>query len=279
MNQGRVTLYLIKCFERFRRGWGSAAGGRRFPVPVSGQAQQRRGQDVQSEQSAHPGPQNVRATPRQDPNARQPPGQKQGQAPGRSIQEQQGRGQSMHPLLFDPHNILETWVSPGPSPRAPQTQNASGHSPAHEQPAYPGHEQRLGQGQQERGQNIHSLPFDPDDILSTETWVPHTPGPRFSQAQHASGHHPNHGQSLNPGRGRRLCRFSGQEHDPDHLSVHYPSHLLAPCVHPLPFGTYVVRFAHSMGRPAVGIWRANADGTWSPVVNLQGGSGEVVLPL
>lgn len=227
---------------------------RRFPGPVSGQAQQGRGQDTRPGQSVRAGPQDVPATFRQGPEAcHAPAGQRQRQVSGRPGQEQHDRGQNTRPLPFDPHDILGTWVSPG-------------------------HGHRPGQEQQGRGQNTRPLQFDTHDILWTETWVPQTPRSRFSQAQHASGHPLSRGQPAHPGHIPRPCQFPAHEHHPNHLPVQGPGHHLEPRLDPVPVGTYVVRLARSMGGPAVGIWRAGADGTWSPVVNLQGGSGEVVLP-
>lgn len=159
-------------FRGIQTRLGITARGRRLPDPVSGQAQQGRRQDTQSGENAHPGPQDVRPD-----------------------QEQQGRGQNRVPLPLDLHDILETWASPGPSPRVAQTQDSLGHRPGH------GH--GSDQEQQGRRQDGRPLPFDPRDIPETGTWVPQTPRPRLSRGQHATGHLPNHGQSVNRGHGPR----------------------------------------------------------------------------
>lgn len=46
---------------------------------------------------------------------------------------------------------------------------------------------------------------------------------------------------------------------------------------PVPVGTYIVRLARNHGQPVVGIWRAGGGGRWTPVVNLEGAVGELVL--
>lgn len=246
-------------FREVQARHGVITRGRRLPGPVPGQTQQGRGQGTRPGQSVRPGLQNVTAAPTRGADARHAPaGQGQRQMPGIPGREQQGRGQNTRPVPFDPHNVLETWASPGPSPRVRLTQHAFGYPSGY------------GHGQSRRGQDTRPLPFDPHDTLGAGTWVPQSPRPRFSQARHASGQHPSHGP--------RTFQFPTREHHPGHLPVQGPGHILADRVDPVPVGTYVVRLARSMGRPAVGIWRARADGTWSPVVNLQGGSGEVVLP-
>lgn len=254
-------------FREIQTRHGVITRGRRHPGPVPGQTQQERGHHMRSGQSARPGLQNLNTAPaRSTEVSHAPAGQGQRQTPTVPGQGEQSRGQNTRPLPFDPHNILETWASPGSSPRVRLTQHA------------PGHPSGYGHGQPRRGQNTHPLPFDAHDTLGAKTWIPQSPRPRFSQAQHASGQLPSHGQAAVLGHGPLPFQFPAHEHHPGHLPVHGPGHILADRVDPVPVGTYVVRLTRSMGRSAVGIWRARADGTWSPVVNLQGGSGKVVLP-